>query len=173
MNIPPHILANANARAHAQYQKTGEGPKARQRGGRGKRLAPGQMNRTEQAYAARLEGMRISGEVEWYKFGAVTFKLAEDTRLTCDFCVMLPDLTIEFVDTKGRTKDKVKGGYKPWIEDDAKLKMKVAAEMFPFRFAVVWPDPTKPGGWGRKNYGDEPVEVSDAGPSPAQYPEME
>lgn len=124
--------------------------KFRQRGGRGKRRAPGEMNGTERKYAARLETERLAGVIEWYAFEAVTFKLAPDTRYTPDFLVMLADMTIELHEVKGSYREKATGDRKPFIEEDAKLKIKVAAHLLPFRFSIVYPIPG--GAWGRKDF---------------------
>lgn len=89
------------------------------------RHRPGHMNKTEQAYAAILEERQRSGDIELYKFEAIKFRLADKTFYTPDFLVMLPDGMIEM--------HEVKGG---WIEDDAAVKIKVAAEEFPFVFKL-------------------------------------
>jgi hypothetical protein len=88
-----------------------------------RRHIPGQMNKTEARYADHLELMLKSGEILWYKFEAMTFKLADMCRYTPDFAVLFVDGTFEL--------HEVKGGY---IRDDAKVKIKVAAETFPFNF---------------------------------------
>src|ERR1041384_6576710 len=75
--------------------------KGRDRSKYGKRHTPGAMNATESAYAERLREKELKGEIlQWY-FEAVTFKLASDCRYTPDFCVQLPDCSMEFVDSKG------------------------------------------------------------------------
>ena len=141
----PALTRNTPARSAMQ--------RFRQRGGRGIRRAPGSMNGTETRYAAHLESLRIAGEIEWFAFEALTFKLAPDTRYTPDFVVMLPDLTIELHEVKGATKDKATGGKKPFIEEDAKLKIKVAAALMPFRFSIVYPIGV--GQWGRKDFWEQ------------------
>lgn len=57
----------------------------------GKRHKPGVMNKTERAYADLLEYRKIQGEVEQWHFEAVTLKLADGTRYTPDFYVVLAD----------------------------------------------------------------------------------
>ncbi len=89
------------------------------------RRKPGVMNKTEAAYAAHLESQRIAGIVEWYAFEAITFKLAADTRYTPDFLVMLADGRLQCHEVKG------------FWRDDAKVKIKVAAEKFPLEFIAV------------------------------------
>jgi hypothetical protein len=97
------------------------------------RLKVGQMNRTEAAYAEHLE--RIKGTViAWYRFEGVKLRLADNTFYTPDFAVMLMDGTMECHEIKG------------FWRDDAKVKIKVAAEMYPFRFLALKPNPKKDGG---------------------------
>lgn len=118
---------------------------------RGRCRTPGQMNGTEKAFAAHLENRQRAGEIVWYAFEAVTLKLAPDCRLTIDFMVMLPDGTIELLDTKGGKKNKRTGEQTFHAEDDAVIKLRTAAAKFSmFNFAVVFPVPG--GGWGRKDF---------------------
>ncbi len=99
------------------------------------------MNKTEAAYSRQLEAKCATGEIVWWKFEALTMKLAKDTRYTPDFVVMTRDGYLEFHEVKG------------FFEDDAKVKVKVAAEMFPFTFRLVRARAQKHGG------GFEVVEV--------------
>lgn len=108
---------------------------------RGKRRAPGEMNKTEAAYAEHLEGQRVLGIIEWWAFEAVTFRLAKDCRYTPDFLVMLASGVLECHETKG------------FWADDAKVKIKCAAEKFPFRFVAVKRLPKKHGGgWQEQEF---------------------
>lgn len=102
--------------------------------GRRARHTPGVPNRTEAEYAAGLTLRRAAGEIVDFWFEAVTLKLADDTRYTPDFLVMLPDGTLEFHEIKGH-----------W-EDDAKVKVKVAAQAFPFAIRVLRNRPKRDGG---------------------------
>lgn len=97
----------------------------RVRAGKGIRRVPGQMNRTEAAYAARLDVLKVAGEVAEWWYEGITLKLGADCRYTPDFLVMLPDLTLEVHETKG------------FMRDDALVKLRVAAGMFPFRVRLV------------------------------------
>lgn len=101
---------------------------------RGKRRAPGTMNKTEAAYAAHLEGLKILEQIVWYVFEAITFKLAKDCRYTPDFLVMLPTGLLEVHEVKA------------FWADDARVKIKVAAEKFPFRFVAIRKRAKKDGG---------------------------
>lgn len=98
------------------------------------RLKPGEMNRTEQAYSLLLAERQANGEVAWWAFEGVTLKLAEGSRYTPDFFVMLVDGTLECHEVKSR-----------WL-GDAKTKMRVAAEKFPFRFQAMFAVPKRDGG---------------------------
>lgn len=100
---------------------------------KGVKKPAGAMNKTEQRYADRLAMQVMLGEVVWWKFGKVTFKIGDDCRFTPDFAVMLPDCTVEFIDTKG-TKKGANGKMKAWSEEDARVKIAAAAEQFPFVF---------------------------------------
>lgn len=105
------------------------------------RLKPGAQNKTEAEYGRLLEARKQTGEIEWYAFEGITFKLADDTRYTPDFAVMLTGGEMEMHEIKGR-----------WM-DDAKVKIKVAAERFPFRFIAVHKiDKKDGGGWRYEQY---------------------
>lgn len=93
------------------------------------------MNKTEAEYAGMLEARKVSGEILWWVFEAVTLKLADNTRYTPDFLLMLADGTIEIHETKGG-----------FIREDGWLKLKVAAGMFPFRFFLCQKQAKKAGG---------------------------
>lgn len=110
----------------------------------GKRHKPGVMNKTEEAYAAILHARTQAGEVIGWWFEAVTFKLADDTRYSPDFMVLLEDGSIEFVDTKG-------GGP---IDPKSLVKIKCAAEKFyQFKFVIEQKQSKKLGGnWKRTEY---------------------
>ena len=94
------------------------------------RLAPGVMNKTEERYAQVLEARKQAGEIVWWAFEAVKLKLAPNTHLTIDFTVMLADGVIQMHDVKGA---------KAIIQDDSKVKMKVARDKFPFAMFYAFP----------------------------------
>jgi hypothetical protein len=118
---------------------------------RGVRRKPGEMNKTEQAYSIVLEARKRAGEIEQWWFEGITLKLGPDVRYTADFMVLENDGTLSLIDVKGATKTrhtlKSTGERRriPRIEDDAKVKIAVAAAQFPFRFVMVWP--AEGGGW--------------------------
>lgn len=80
------------------------------------RRQPGTMNKTEAAYAAHLEAAKKMGQVLDFRFEAVKLRLADKTFYTPDFMVLTTDRLIEFHEVKG------------FWEDDARVKIKVAAE---------------------------------------------
>ncbi len=103
---------------------------------------PGVMNGTESKYAAELEMLQRSGQIEWWAFEPIKLKLADRTFYTPDFCMMQSDGTIVFVEVKGH-----------W-EDDARVKIKVAAKIFPmFRFIALKPrSKNNGGGWDHEEF---------------------
>lgn len=82
-------------------------------------------NKTERAYGQRLELLRRAGEVLSWGFQRITLKLADDCRYTPDFDVVTAAGELEMHETKG------------FMRDDARVKLKVAARSFPFRFVLV------------------------------------
>lgn len=98
------------------------------------RLKVGDMNKTEAAYAATLEQRKRVGEVAWYKFEGLKFRLADNTFYTPDFAVMLAGGALEAHEVKGH-----------WA-DDARAKIKIAADMYPLRFIAIQAKPKKDGG---------------------------
>lgn len=87
------------------------------------------MNKTERRYSELLEQRRAAGEVIWWKFEAIALRLAEQRcAYHPDFLVMLADGTMEV--------HEVKGGF---TREDAQIKLKVAASLYPFVFRkCVW-----------------------------------
>lgn len=88
----------------------------------------GRMNKLEGRYAQHLELRRTAGEIRYYLFEAVKLRLAAATFWTPDFVVAMPDgaaYPIELHEVKGH-----------W-EDDARVKIKVAAREFASLFRVV------------------------------------
>lgn len=105
--------------------------------------APKGMNRTEQAYGDHLQRQLRAGTITWWGFEAMTFKLATDTRYTPDFIVMMADASIRCIDTKGTRANKATGTSTYFAEEDSKIKIKVAAKMFPFfRWSYAFKDKT-------------------------------
>lgn len=107
-----------------------------------KRSPPGTMNKLERRYADDLESRKYAGEVLWWAFEAVKFRLADNTFYTPDFAVMLADGFLEVHEVKG------------FWEDDARVKIKVAAALFPVRFVAIKAKAKKDGGgWEIEEFG--------------------
>jgi hypothetical protein len=84
------------------------------------------MNQLEQAWASELEAQKRLGKISDYRFEAVKLILADRTTLTIDFMVIEDDGTIRF--------DEVKG----YLQEDARVKLNVAARTFPwFRIRLI------------------------------------
>lgn len=90
------------------------------------RLKTGVMNKTESAYERVLWGLHHEGAILWYKFEGIKLRLADNTFLTPDFFVMRADFSLECHEVKGN-----------FVTDDGWAKLKIAADMFPFRFYKV------------------------------------
>ena len=85
------------------------------------------MNKLEARYAQEvLEPMKRAGQIRDYGYERVTLKLADRLRYTADFDVVLWEGVVELRETKG------------FWRDDARAKIKAAAELFPhFRFLAI------------------------------------
>ena len=101
------------------------------------RLKSGERNRTEAAYELTLAARKQAGEILWYAFEAIKLRLADNCFITVDFAVMRADGLLEMVDVKGSPAV---------FQDDARVKLKVAAAQFPFIFTVAYPIAKKNGG---------------------------
>lgn len=105
------------------------------------RLKQGVMNKTEAAYAVNLENRKYGGEISWYKFEGIKFRLADNTFYTPDFIVLLPNGVLQAHEVKG-----------VWM-DDARAKIKIAADMYPIEFIAVKLLPKKlGGGWAVETF---------------------
>ena len=97
------------------------------------RLPIGTMNKTEAAYDKHLWELRHAGDVIWHKFEAIKLRLADNTFYTCDFAVLPSTGFLEMHEVKG------------FMQEDANVKIKVAASIYPFKFVIV--RRKKGGGW--------------------------
>jgi len=77
---------------------------------------------------------RTAGEVAWFKFEGIKRRLADNTFYTPDFFVMLADGALEAHEVKG------------YWQDDARAKIKIAADLFPLRFIAARVQAKKDGG---------------------------
>ena len=98
------------------------------------RLKAGSMNKTETAYDAHLALLQHAGQVLWRKFEGLKLRLADNTFYTPDFVVMAADGVIECHEVKG------------FWTDDARAKIKIAADIYPFRFKAFKAKAKKDGG---------------------------
>lgn len=93
---------------------------------RGRTTAKDGMNSLERRYADHLHNRQMAGEIHSFAFERHNLKLADKTYYKPDFEVMLLDGSIEFHEVKG------------FMQDDANVKIKVAADQFPqFVFRLV------------------------------------
>lgn len=107
-----------------------------------KRHQPGQMNKTEAAYATHLNLLKSAGKIYQWWFEAIKLKIADHTCWwTPDFLVQLPDGSLELHDVKGN---------RTIVQDDALVKMKSCATQYPYPVVMVWPD--KALGWKQERY---------------------
>lgn len=83
------------------------------------------MNRTEAAYAQLLDVRKAASEIAAWWFEGLTFKLAPDLRYTPDFLILFADGSLECHEVKG------------FMREDAAIKLKLAAQLFPFKFVLV------------------------------------
>lgn len=89
------------------------------------RLKTGQMNATEFEYYEVLGSRKFAGEIAWIKFEGLKLRLADNTFYTPDFAVMLTSGQMQCHEVKGH-----------W-QDDARAKIKIAADLYPFEFIAV------------------------------------
>lgn len=101
------------------------------------RLKSGVMNKMEKKYSQHLDALKYSGEIlEWY-WDKLNLRLADGCFYKPDFMVLKSDNSLEIHETKG------------FWTDDALVKIKVAADIFPFRFIAIQ---LKNGEWEVKEF---------------------
>ena len=98
------------------------------------RLKAGTRNKLEAEYEQELKLRQAVGKVAWFRFEGLKLRLADNTFYTPDFAVMLASGVMECHETKG------------FWTDDARAKIKIAAEMYPFRFIAIKKLPKRDGG---------------------------
>ena len=105
------------------------------------RLKSGQLNKTEQEYKQHLELLKSAGEIQLIRFEGLKLRLADNTFYTPDFMVLAADGVVECHEVKG------------FWTDDARVKIKVAADQYPFRFKAVKKQAKKDGcGWSEEEF---------------------
>lgn len=110
----------------------------------------GEMNATERAYADHLDERMKAGEVIWYAFESIRLSLVEGdarTVYTPDFAVQLADGEMELHEVKG------------FWQEAARVRIKVAASMYPFRFRSFQKLSKKDGG----GWKEEVFDTTDGG----------
>lgn len=134
---------------YKEYQKTGRLPDSLRvarrpecedsQGSKPRRTStPGRMNKTETLYANELESARLAGEIVCWIFEPLKLRLAKATYYSPDFLVVHLDGSMAFHEVKGH-----------W-EDDARVKIKCAAEKFTmFKFLAVT---RSRGGWSTEQF---------------------
>jgi hypothetical protein len=115
----------------------------------------GTMNKSEAAYQLWLESQKQRGHIkDVLPFESITLVIGNGTRYTPDFPVVELDETISMRDVKGTKNKKDESGNKigtqPYVEETANVKIRVAAEKFPFRFIQVWLDKNQ--GWMEREF---------------------
>lgn len=91
----------------------------------------GEMNQYERAYAAVLEKRKLAGEIQEYHFERYKLRLGQACYYTPDFAVVRADGVLEFHEVKG------------FWEEDARVKIKAAADQYPHVFVAVTRPKTK------------------------------
>ena len=69
--------------------------------------------------------MKHAGTILWYEFEGIKLRLADNTYYTPDYAVIAADGVMEMHEVKG------------FWRDDARVKIKVAADNYPFRFLAI------------------------------------
>lgn len=94
------------------------------------------MNKSEAKYAAEvLEIERRAGLIQCWMYESIKLRLADNTFYTPDFFVVDSEGYCWFVEFKG------------FWRDDARAKLKIAAEQYPmFKFVAVQANPKRDGG---------------------------
>lgn len=96
-----------------------------------------EMNKTEAAYSQHLELQKIAGEILWHRYEPLKLRLADGSYYKPDFGVLTRECLFEIHETKG------------FWREAARVRIKVAAELFPFKFIAV----THQGdGWSREEF---------------------
>lgn len=94
--------------------------------GKGRRpTQQGEMNKLEKQYSEHLDALKFAGEIKEWWWDALTLKFAKDTRYRSDFLVLTKTDHLEIHETKG------------FMEDDAWVKLKTVAAIFPFTVLLV------------------------------------
>lgn len=91
------------------------------------------MNKAEEAFSWILEKRKLVGEILDWAFEPEKLYLADGTWFTIDFRVILADERVVMYEVKGESKKSKLGRW----EEDARVKIKVAAKEHPYIFRAV------------------------------------
>ena len=106
-----------------------------------RRHVAGRMNRLEQRFLTEIvEPWEASGDVKYWHFEAVNLRLADKTWWKPDFWVVLANGKQLAAEVKGH-----------W-EDDARVKIKLAAEIYPWLHIQAWMWDRKAKEWNREDF---------------------
>lgn len=84
-------------------------------------------SKAEARYAELLERQRRAGQIESWRYEAITLRLADGCRYTPDFWVVLNDGKVRLTEIKGH------------MREAARVRLRVAVEMYPqFAWLLVW-----------------------------------
>lgn len=99
------------------------------------RHEPVTMNKLETEYSQYLKDCMAAGDIIWWGFECIKFRLGHNCFYNPDFLVQTADGFMEIHETKG------------FMEEDALVKIKTVATMFPMLdFVIVRKKPVKEGG---------------------------
>ncbi len=102
------------------------------------------MTQLEARYAAMLEHLKRGAEILDWRFEPLKFRLAKRTWYTPDFLLVYPS-RFEVHECKG------------FWEDDARVKWKTCAELYPWlHFVAVTERKGRHGAWTYEHYGVPP-----------------
>lgn len=104
------------------------------------------MNKLEAAYAQHLESLKRLGQIEWWAFEPMRLKLADGTYYRPDFASCAGG-RLTFHETKGH------------MREAARVRLNVAAELYPFPFFLVRKKPH--GQWDIKRVGNRANQEND------------
>lgn len=94
----------------------------------------GGLNKTEQAFANHLDGLKRAGVIREFWPHPFSLRLAKGSHYEPDFLVQRADDVLEIHEVKG------------FRNALGQTKLKIAAEKFPFRFLLVTKQAKKNGG---------------------------
>lgn len=111
-------------------------------------------SRLERTYSEFLTSQVYRGRIKKWLFEPITFRLGFRTSYTPDFLIELNNLEAEFHEVKGSwkgTKIQTRQGEAFIRQDESRIKIHVAARMFPlFRFVSVTQKREAPKDWIHK-----------------------